>query len=333
MKILRIVIYHIVLFSLAALCQAFFLLCLAYYKASLSSTVYLALLWGITALNLAVFFGGLLCFYFGKERPFKLIFMSYLLLAFFAVVWFVLLKTGFMDNVRDKESLEAYLKEKGSWMGVAFISLQFLQVVILPIPSFITVAAGTALFGPLLSSVYSLIGILLGSVVAFLIGRFIGHRAVAWLVGEETLKKWLKKVKGKDKLLLSAMFLLPIFPDDILCFVAGISSMSFWFFFAVIGISRIVAIFTTCYSVSLIPFNTWWGITLWVIFFVGVAILIAFLYKRTDRIEAWFSRKFGRGEKIEAPKRDGTFRIQIVSPDGTLIEKNIAKSNGKVPDP
>ena len=93
------------------------------------------------------------------------------------------------------------------------------------------------------------------------------------------------------------MFLLPMFPDDVLCFVAGLSSMSFLFFFVVILISRVIAVFATSYSVSLIPFNTWWGITLWALFFVGVIILFFFLYKKSDAIEAWVQKKFSRRKK------------------------------------
>ena len=153
-----------------------------------------------------------------------------------------------------------------------------------------------------------LLGIVLGSLTAFFIGRCVGHRAVAWMIGKDTLDKWLEKIKGKDKLLLSAMFLLPVFPDDILCFVAGLSSMSFVFFLVVILISRVIAIFTTCYSVTLIPFDTWWGITLWVVLFLAVCVLFFVLYKKADAIQAWLLQKLRRlpGKKeADAQERDG----------------------------
>ncbi len=189
----------------------------------------------------------------------------------------------------------------------------------------LVVSLGTALFGPLKCALYSLLGIVVGSLTAFIVGRYVGYRAVAWLIGKETLDKWLKKVKGKDKLLLSAMFLLPVFPDDILCFVAGLSSMSLVFFLVVILISRVIAIFTTCYSVTLIPFNTWWGITLWIVFFALVCVLFVVLYKKADAIQNWIYRKIHRETRISEKKQEGQFTVQIVDPDGAIVDKNVSK--------
>ncbi|MDE5548608.1 MAG: VTT domain-containing protein, partial [Clostridia bacterium] len=187
-----------------------------------------------------------------KEVIYKSCITLYVLFIFVFVGAYVLLRTGFFDVIRDKDKFEEYLKRTGGFMTALFILLQFLQVVILPIPSTVTVVAGSALFGPLRGSIYSLIGIVIGSLVAFLVGRYAGYPVVSWLIGKDTLDKWLKKIKGKDKLLLSAMFLLPVFPDDILCFVAGLSSMSIWLFLAVILVSRVLAIFTTSYSITII---------------------------------------------------------------------------------
>ena len=136
-----------------------------------------------------------------------------------------------------------------------------------------------------------MIGILAGSFTGFVIGRKLGYKAVAWLVGEEDLKRWLQKVKGKDNLALTLMFILPLFPDDVLCFISGLSTMSFRYFSLMVIISRGVGILATCYSFELIPFNTWWGLSIWVaIFLVGIIVFII-LYKNLDKINGWLKRK------------------------------------------
>ena len=145
------------------------------------------------------------------------------------------------------------------------------------------------------------------------------------MVGKETLDKWLKKVKGKDKLFLSAMFLLPVFPDDILCFVAGISSMSVWYFFAIILISRVLAIFTTSYSITLIPLNTWWGLLTWGILIALVIILFVFLYKKSDAILAWFEKKFHRETRVEEKVEKDEFVMEVINPDGAIVKKGVKK--------
>ena len=88
------------------------------------------------------------------------------------------------------------------------------------------------------------------------------------------------------------MFLFPFFPDDLLCFVAGITSVSSKFFIAMIIVTRIVSVFVSSYSVnnSLIPYNTWWGILLWGLFFVFTVLLSIIISKKGNQIEKLFSK-------------------------------------------
>ncbi|MBQ8876319.1 MAG: TVP38/TMEM64 family protein [Clostridia bacterium] len=175
-------------------------------------------------------------------------------------------------------------------MPLLYILLQFLQVVVLPIPSIVSTLAGLALFGAVKTLLYSFVGIALGSFFAFWIGRKLGNRAVAWMVGEETLRKWQKKLKGKDRLFLTLMFLLPLFPDDILCFLAGLSTMGWGYFTFVILLSRALALSTTCFSVDFIPFTTWWGGLFWVLFAIILIVIFVFIYKNLDKIQQKIDR-------------------------------------------
>ncbi len=221
----------------------------------------------------------------------KSLLSAYVLLLFCLVVCLILQKTGFFAVIKTAESLQLYLEKAGAWMPVFYVILQFLQVVVLPIPSVVSTVAGVALFGAFRAMIYSLLGIVLGSFVAFFIGRKLGYRAVSWMVGEDTLNKWQKKLKGKDNLFLTLMFILPLFPDDILCLLAGLSSMTTKYFVAVILLSRLSAIATTCYLVDFIPFTTWWGVTIWTVFFVAMILVFVILYKNLDRLQKYFKSK------------------------------------------
>ncbi|MDE7453580.1 MAG: VTT domain-containing protein [Clostridia bacterium] len=237
---------------------------------------------------------GLLCiiFYvFNLQALFRLVFCTLIFLDIGAAVFFAICATGLITKINSIQALRDYIADFGSWAVVLYILFCFLQVIILPVPGSIAVAAGVALFGPLKCTLYSFIGIVLGSVVAFAIGRWVGYKAVKWIVGEDTLEKWLKKLKGKDYLILSIMFLLPMFPDDVLCFIAGLSSMSWPFFLVMIVITRAISVVTTAYSIGLIPFNTWWGILIWVL--IAVIILVAFwlVWKYSDKIDKFIKTK------------------------------------------
>ena len=212
------------------------------------------------------------------------VFVGYALLSIGLIALFIGQKTGFFELLRSPERLKNFLEKAGVWTPTIYLLLQYLQVTILPLPSIVTTLVGVTLFGAWKASVYSVIAIYLGSITAFFIGRKLGKKAVVWMVGEESLQKWQSKLKGKDNFILTAMFFLPMFPDDILCFIAGLSSMSNMYFIVMIAIARIVSVVTCCYSFQLIPFNTWWGISIWIVIFISVITVCFLLYKNMDKI-------------------------------------------------
>ncbi len=229
-----------------------------------------------------------------RSFVFKICYLSILFINLVLITLYVLNVTGFLDKIDSVEDLRAFISSYGSFAIIVFIFIQFAQVVFLPIPAFITVGAGVLMFGAFKGALFSVIGIILGSIVAFFIGRIFGYPIVKWLVGKENLDVWLKKIKGKDKIILTFMFLFPFFPDDILCFVAGITSLNVSFFIIMIFITRIISVFVSSYSMnnSLIPYDTWWGIVLWAVFICLTILLTVIVYRKGDKIEDCIKRKF-----------------------------------------
>lgn len=288
----KIPIQIVSVFFLCTLCAVFSTLCLHSIAVSGLQRNAFWLSWLISGLFVVA---SVCCTFWiirRKSVHVKTFFAVLLFILFCLILWWILQITGFFAVVNNKESLQNYLERAGIWMPIFYILLQYLQVVILPIPGIVSTAAGVALFGPFFTSVYSFVGIVLGSLTAFFIGRKLGGKAVEWLLGEETLEKWQKKFRGKDNVVLTCAFLLPLFPDDVLCFIAGLSSMSTPYFIVMIIISRLLGIAATCYSVNFIPFNTWWGITVWGIILVGLIVGFTLLYKNFNRIQLWITEKF-----------------------------------------
>ena len=235
---------------------------------------------------------------FGRREGFsKGLLGLYVFILFALSSCFILQRTGFFEMIDTPEKLQEYLEKSGVWMPIFYIVLQFLQVVILPIPSIVSTVAGVALFGAFWAMIYSLAGILIGSITAFFIGRRLGNKAVSWIIGNEMLSKWQKKLKGKDTIVLSLMFVLPLFPDDVLCFIAGLSTMSTRYFLVVVLLTRLLGIFATCYSVNFIPFTTWWGIILWLVFAVLVIAVGIILYRKMDSIQHLLKRRSKKCKK------------------------------------
>ena len=228
-----------------------------------------------------------------KKTVYKISLVVLSLITFTLLVMYFLKISGVGDKIDSVEDLRNYVASFGYLAVVIFVLVNFLQVVLLPIPGVISVGTGVALFGPFKSAVFSLIGILLGSFVAFFIGRVLGYKVVKWIVGKETLDKWLKSVKNKDKIVLTFMFLFPFFPDDVLCFVAGLSSMSAGYFLLMITFCRVISVFLSSYSLSgsIIPFTNWWGITLWGVIIILTIVATVVLYKNGDKIQKYLRKK------------------------------------------
>lgn len=236
----------------------------------------------VTCLALSIFF-----IIKDKESVYKLCLVVLFFLMLSTVILYVLQISGFWEKINSVEDFRTYIDSFGSYAVIIFILMQILQVVILPIPGFVAVGAGVLSFGVWKGALFSLIGIMSGSLIAFFLGKFLGYKAVCWLVGKKTLDNVLLKVKGKDKFVLTFMFLFPFFPDDVLCFVAGLSSMSNLYFVIMILITRIISVYTTSFSLNgnIIPFNTWWGILIWAALIVGTFILSKVIYKHGEIIQ------------------------------------------------
>ncbi|WP_312728645.1 TVP38/TMEM64 family protein [Enterococcus sp.] len=135
---------------------------------------------------------------------------------------------------------------------IVFILLQILQVVIPIIPGGVSSAAGVLIFGPYLGFVYNYVGISIGSVIIFLLGRRYGKPFILSMISDKTYDKyigWLDNQSRFEKLFALAIF-LPVAPDDALCLMAGLTNMSVKKFTLIILLAKPASIFL--YSMALI---------------------------------------------------------------------------------
>ena len=165
-------------------------------------------------------------------------FLTVLILAGFAAA------LGISGVFSSREQMEQFLNQAGLLAPAAFILLQIIQVIFPILPGGVSCLLGVAVFGPLSGFIYSYTGLVLGSVISFLLIRKYGQALIQKLVSEKNYTKyvgWLQKGK-KFNLLFAAAIFLPGFPDDLLCMLAGLSSMSFKKFFIIILLCRPVSL-------------------------------------------------------------------------------------------
>lgn len=166
-------------FFLAAACITFEILCITFFRTGTiarRASLFVSLSCSAT---IALFVAATLFSYRGKRVAYRSIVSAFTLLLLFLVMVFVLQKTGMFYVLGNEELFRAYLSRAGALMPLLYILFQFLQVIVLPVPAFVSTVAGVALFGPFKAALCSFVGIISGSLAAFFIGRKIGYKAVA----------------------------------------------------------------------------------------------------------------------------------------------------------
>ena len=198
---------------------------------------------------------------------------------------------GLFDDFASLEQLKQLIRSSGGWAYLVYIILQFLNVVLLPLPGFLFMLAALSIFGVWPTFWVTLLVTWAGSVVCFWFGRTFGSKAVIWCVGHETVERYQKLLGTKGNLLFLIMQILPFFPDDMLCMIAGLTAMKFRFFALVMLIAKPLYIALVCFfgSGSLIPFSGW-GIPVWIILLGLLAVGFALFCKYQNKIENWFAK-------------------------------------------
>ncbi len=147
---------------------------------------------------------------------------------FFVVLGLLCLRGWQLGLFKSMDTLQSYIRAKGAWAPLAFLVLQVLQILMAFIPGGMLLTGGVLIFGPWEGLAYNFIGTLLGSALNFFIARRWGHRVAAHFMSRATMDKylgWLNQGKRFDRLFALAI-LLPFFPDDALCLIAGLSRMT-----------------------------------------------------------------------------------------------------------
>src|SRR3989344_8596399 len=155
---------------------------------------------------------------------------------FWAIIT-ILPMLGIVLSLTDPQSFSAaqsVWKERIEIFGVlaplAFILIQALQVVITPISHYSIGVIGGFLYGPYLGGLFNWTGRMIGHVIAFFIARSLGRKVAEKFVKKETLDKYDRYISNKS-LILFILYFLPLFPDDELSYLAGLSKMKFRMFF------------------------------------------------------------------------------------------------------
>lgn len=123
------------------------------------------------------------------------------------------------------DRLQALVERLGPAGPLAVILLQAAQVLFAPVPGQVLGLASGALFGPWLGTLYSMLGLLLGSFLAVWLVRRWGRPLVERLVDPQNLARIDRLSRRLGVPLLFLVFLVPFLPDDAILLIAGLTEM------------------------------------------------------------------------------------------------------------
>lgn len=149
-------------------------------------------------------------------------------IAGFLVILLLLAKMFFQQKFDSVESLQIYMKRFGTAAPLMLTVFQALQVVVPVLPGYLGCAAGAIAFGSMTGFWCNYIGISTGSIIAYFLARKYGIDLVNALFPQEQYEKWSRRIEKSRSYpwFLFAATLLPLFPDDFLCYFSGLIKMN-----------------------------------------------------------------------------------------------------------
>lgn len=147
------------------------------------------------------------------------------LLSFSAVI---LIKGWICGSFRSIDSLRVYVSSFGIWAPLILLLIQLFLTILPVCTSFAGCVVGAALFGAAGGYWINYIGICAGSLAAYVLARFFGIRMVEKMIDLEKYEAYMEKVKLSKSYprLLFLAILLPMAPDNFLCYFSGLVNMS-----------------------------------------------------------------------------------------------------------
>ncbi len=173
-----------------------------------------------------------------KEKNIKKVLkiISYLLILLLVIVVAIMFRKNLFQS---PEQIVEVVKRYGIYGPIIFLIIQLTQVILPIIPGGISNLAGVLLFGSIKGFILNYIGVVSGSTVCFVLSKKYGIKVVNILFKKETIKKYMKYLNNDkfDKIFFITI-LLPFFPDDLLCYIAGLSKMNIKKFMIIIMLGK-----------------------------------------------------------------------------------------------
>lgn len=164
-----------------------------------------------------------------------------------AVGWFV--GRPMIKMADEPEMFRAWVDDFGIWGRLVFVGMVFLQVLVALIPGEPIELMAGYMFGAVEGTLLAMTGILLGSLVIFLLVRKLGVKLVQVFFKDRQIKRlaFLKNPK-KSMVLTFVLMTVPGTPKDLLSYFVGLTPVKLWQWLLIVLVARIPSLVTSTVS-------------------------------------------------------------------------------------
>ncbi len=212
--------------------------------------------------------------------------MKAAVLVLFIITAVILVRYTPVKEFLTAERLGQFLAQAGFLAPLAFMAVYAVGVCLF-VPGTLLTTLGAAIFGPYFGFVYVWVGAMIGSTLAFFIGRYLGRDFAASLIGDR-LGKYDEAIERKG--FATVLYLrLVYFPFTPMNFGMGLTRVRFWDYFAGTGLGIIVGTFIFTFFVGTVKevwvSGQWGGLLSWKVL-LSVALFV-FSFFIPKMIEKW----------------------------------------------
>jgi uncharacterized membrane protein YdjX (TVP38/TMEM64 family) len=166
------------------------------------------------------------CGYMEKKDKIQMIIKIIFLTIILSVIVYFSVKyaPGIIKLIRNTEKFKQYINSFGVWGVLVYILFEIIHVIIIIIPGEFLQIAGGYIYGTVLGTVYTFIGIFIGVVIVFFSTRIFGYSVIKIFIPKDKLEKYNYIINSpKAEIIMFLLFLIPGIPKDALTYIAGLT--------------------------------------------------------------------------------------------------------------
>ena len=185
----------------------------------------------------------------------------------------------FASIFQDTNKAKAFLLQYKAASILVFILLQIVQIVVAILPGQVLQFVAGYVYGFGFGIFWSMVGIMLGTIITFYLAKLLGKDAMHIIFGEERITKFVNILNSKKAYtVIFVIFLIPGIPKDLISYAAGISEIGIKPLLVLSLVGRFPALVATI-AMSRLLYNGSY-IALGIFIFAIIVLFILGIWKR-----------------------------------------------------